>query len=285
MAATHIASVTQAEGDYGFHLYEGPVWIDGALYFSDVQPNYDNSSGWDSDIRKYVPGMNGTTDFLVKAGSNGLAVDANGLMHSATSRKREISKYDLSSGTQMTAVSGMFNSPNDIAIARDGTIYFSDQQQGEIQPAGGQPQGVHQVRNGEDSVFAPDVQPANGVLLSPGDDVVYISVTGNGVVKAVPVMADGTAGAPTDFATSLQTPDGMTKDCLGNIYIAEHDGKRVTAWTPDGTKIATISLGQANNQDARPTNVAFGGADGKTLYITATYSLWELNLPVAGYPY
>lgn len=279
MAATHIASVTQAEGDYDFHLYEGPVWIDGALYFSDVKP-----SPWDSNIRKYVPGMDGTTDFLAKAGSNGLAVDASGVLHSATARKKEISKYDLSNGTQSTAVSGMFNSPNDIAIAQDGTIYFSDQQQGEL-PAGGNPQGVHQVRDGQDAIVAQDVQPANGVLLSPADDILYISVTGNGVVKAVPIGPDGTAGTPTDFATSLQTPDGLTKDCLGNIYIAEHDGKRVTAWTPEGTKIATITLGQANNQDARPTNIAFGGTDRKTLYITATYSLWEAKLPVAGYPY
>lgn len=279
MNATHVASVTQAENDYDFHLYEGPVWIDGALYFSDVKP-----SPWDSNIRRYVPGTDGTTDFLVAAGSNGLAVDANGIMHSATARKKEISKYDLTAKTQTTAVSGMFNSPNDIAIANDGTIYFSDQQQGEL-PAGGKPQSVHSVRNGVDSVFAQDVNPANGVLVSPNDDIVYISITGNGVVKAVPVMEDGSAGTPTDFATSLQTPDGLTKDCLGNIYIAEHDGKRVTAWTPEGTKIATFSLGQANNQDARPTNIAFGGADRKTLFITATYSLWQVELPVAGYPY
>lgn len=277
--ATHVASVTQAENDYDFHLYEGPVWIDGALYFSDVKP-----SPWDSNIRRYVPGTDGTTDFLVAAGSNGLAVDANGVLHSATARKKEISKYDLGTKTPTTAVAGPFNSPNDIAIASDGTIYFSDQQQGEL-PAGGLPQVVHVVKDGQDAIFSEDIQPPNGVLLSPAEDILYVTVTGNGVIKKATIMADGTAGEVTDFATSLQTPDGMTKDCLGNIYVAEHNAQQVTVFTPGGEKIATIKTGTANNQNANPTNVAFGGADGKTLFITANYSLWQAEMPVAGYPY
>lgn len=277
--ATHIASVKQAENDYDFHLYEGPVWIDGALYFSDVKP-----SPWDSNIRRYVPGVDGTTDFLVGAGSNGLAVDANGVMHSATSRKKEISKYDLNAKTQTTAVPGPFNSPNDIAIASDGTIYFSDQQQGEL-PAGGKPQGVHVVKGGQDALFSEEIQPANGVLLSPEEDVLYVTITGNGLIKKATIGANGTAEVSTDFATGLQTPDGMTKDCLGNIYVAEHNAQQVTVFAPDGTKIAAIKTGTANNQNANPTNVAFGGSDGKTLFITASYSLWQAEMPVAGYPY
>lgn len=277
--ATHVASVTQAENDYDFHLYEGPVWIDGALYFSDVKP-----SPWNSNIRRYVPGTDGTTDFLVGAGSNGLAVDANGVMHSATARLKEISKYDLNAKTQTTVVPGPFNSPNDIAIASDGTIYFSDQQQGEL-PAGSKPQVVHFVKGGVDGVFSEDIQPPNGVLLSPEEDVLYVTVTGNGVIKKATIGADGKADVVTDFATGLQTPDGMTKDCLGNVYVAEHNAQQVTVFTPDGTKIATIKTGTANNQNANPTNVAFGGADGKTLFITATYSLWQAEMPVAGYPY
>lgn len=271
--------MTQAENDYDFHLYEGPVWIDGALYFSDVKP-----SPWNSNIRRYVPGTDGTTDFLVGAGSNGLAVDANGVMHSATARLKEISKYDLGAKTQTTVVPGPFNSPNDIAIASDGTIYFSDQQQGEL-PAGGKPQVVHFVKAGVDGVFSEDIQPPNGVLLSPDEDVLYVTVTGSGVVKKATIGADGKADVVTDFATGLQTPDGMTKDCLGNIYVAEHNAQQVTVFTPDGTKIATIKTGTANNQNANPTNIAFGGADGKTLFITATYSLWQASMPVAGYPY
>jgi sugar lactone lactonase YvrE len=262
-----------------FILFEGPAWVDGALYFSEVNPN-----PWDSDIRKYVPGASDAEVFLENAGTNGLAVDASGVLFSATARKKEISRYDLSAKTQTTAVSGMFNSPNDIAIASDGTIYFSDQQQGEL-PAGGQPQVVHIVKDGQDAVFHPDIQPPNGVLLSPEEDVLYVTVTGNGVIKKVTLNADGTANVVSDFATGLQTPDGMTKDCLGNVYVAEHNAQQVTVFSPDGAEIAAIKTGMANNQSANPTNVAFGGADGKTLFITASYSVWQVELPVSGYPY
>lgn len=262
-----------------FILFEGPAWVDGALYFSEVNPN-----PWDSDIRKYVPGASDAEVFLENAGTNGLAVDASGVLFSATARKKEISRYDLAAKTQTTAVSGMFNSPNDIAIASDGTIYFSDQQQGEL-PAGGQPQVVHIVKDGQDAVFHPDIQPPNGVLLSPEEDVLYVTVTGNGLIKKVTLNADGTANAVSDFATGLQTPDGMTKDCLGNVYVAEHNAQQVTVFSPDGAELAAIKTGMANNQSANPTNVAFGGADGKTLFITASYSVWQIELPVTGYPY
>jgi sugar lactone lactonase YvrE len=254
------------------------VWVDGALYFSEINPN-----PWDSHIRKYVPGASDAEVFLSNAGSNGLAVDAQGVMYSATARKKEISKYDLANKTQSSAVTGNFNSPNDIAISSNGTIYFSDQQQGEL-PAGGQPQVVHIVKDGVDAVFHPDIQPPNGVTLSPDEDILYVAVTGNGLIKKVTLNADGTANTATDFATGLQTPDGMTVDCLGNLYVAEHNAQQVTVFSPDGTKIANIKTGQANNQSANTTNVAFGGADRKTLFITAAYSLWSIDLQVAGYP-
>lgn len=273
-----LVDVTRSDPN-AFILFEGPVWVDGALYFSEINPN-----PWDSHIRKYVPGASDAEVFLSNAGSNGLAVDANGVMHSATARKKEISTYDLAAKTQTTAVAGTFNSPNDLAIASNGTIYFSDQQQGEL-PAGGQPQVVRIVKDGQAEVFHPDIQPPNGVLLSPEEDILYVTVTGNGVIKKVTLNEDGTANAVTDFATGLQTPDGLTKDCLGNVYVAEHNAQQITVFSPDGTELAAIKTGMANNQSANPTNVAFGGADGKTLFITASYSLWSMEMPVAGYPY
>jgi sugar lactone lactonase YvrE len=272
-----VIDVTRADPN-AYTLFEGPVWVDGALYFSEINPN-----PWDSHIRKYVPGASDAEVFLSNAGSNGLAVDAQGVMYSATARKKEISKYDLANKTQSSAVTGNFNSPNDIAISSNGTIYFSDQQQGEL-PAGGQPQVVHIVKDGVDAVFHPDIQPPNGVTLSPDEDILYVAVTGNGLIKKVTLNADGTANTATDFATGLQTPDGMTVDCLGNLYVAEHNAQQVTVFSPDGTKIANIKTGQANNQSANTTNVAFGGADRKTLFITAAYSLWSIDLQVAGYP-
>jgi gluconolactonase len=235
-------------------------------------------------LRKYVPGMGDATVAIADAGTNGLAVDAMGVLFSATAKKGEISKYDAAVQTATQAIGG-FNSPNDLTIAKDGTIYFSDPQQGEITPAGGHPQVVHVVKGGVDSVLNPDLQTPNGVTLSPANDILYVSVTGQGMVKKVTLKPDGTADAITDFVTQLQTPDGMTIDCLGNVYIAEHQQQQVSVYSPGAMKLATIKLGMAGNQQANTTNAAFGGPDGKTLYITAAYSLWKAELPVAGYPY
>lgn len=267
--------------DYNFHLYEGPVWIGDALYFTDINP-----SPWNSNIRKVVFGNPLTvSNFMVAAGANGLAVDAAGVMFSATPVKKEISRYDLQTGAQETAVMGSFNSPNDLAIASDGTIYFSDPQQGEL-PAGNQPQVIHVVKDGVDQVLTADIMSPNGVMLSPAEDALYVAGGGyTGYIKRV-ALVDGLAGEIEDLVTDLQVPDGMTKDCAGNLYVAVHEQQAVAVFDPTGAPLATIRLGNAaNGQAAKPTNVAFGGPDRRTLYITASYSLWQIPLQIAGYPY
>jgi gluconolactonase len=274
--ATEI-TVTRSDPN-AFILFEGPAWSNGALYFTEINPN-----PWDSDIRKYVPGVEDAEVFLEAAGANGLAVDAMGTLYSATARKKEISKYDLGTKMPTQVYGGSLNSPNDLAIADDGTIYFTDPQQSEL-PAGGQPAVVHILKDGMDGVLSPDITPPNGVTLSPDNGILYITVTQQGLIKKATLKGDGTLDSAADFVTGLQTPDGMTKDCLGNLYVAVHDGGEVHAYSPEGTKLVTIKLGMANNQQAKPTNLAFGGADRKTLFITASYSLWAVELPVAGYP-
>ena len=269
LSTTRIESVNPT--DNNFHLYEGAAWVNDGLYFSDINPN-----PWDSTIRRYDPSSGMATDFLVGAGSNGLAVGPNGVLHSATAGKQEISSYDLSTGMQQRVIGGMLNSPNDLAIAADGTIYFSDPQQGEIMPHGNQPQVVHVVKNGVDAVFSDQIQSPNGVTLSPDDSVLYVAGGGFFVKKVT--LEDGLAGEIVDLITGLSTPDGMTKDCAGNLYIAEHNGKRILVVDPEGTEIASISVGES------PTNVAFGGGDRKTLFVTAINSLWEVDLQIEGYP-
>lgn len=272
------------EMDFDFHLSEGPAWTDGALFFSDINPNAmnsDGSQGWNSTIYRFDPTSGSATVFLAEAGSNGLAVDAMGTLFSATAAKKEISRYTLDPAAQEQVTGGMLNSPNDIAVGSDGAIFFSDPQQGEI-PAGNQPEVVHVYRDGSDTIFTDAVQSPNGVLLSIDEDALYVAGGGSFISRVA--IVDGQAGDVQELVGSLSTPDGLTKDCLGNLYIAEHNAVQVTVVSPDGAPLATIPLGSARNQDARPTNVAFGGADRKTLYVTATYSLWKIDLEVAGYP-
>lgn len=266
--------------DDAFHLFEGPVWIGDTLYFSDIA-----TDPWASTLRAFVPATRAVSNFLVDAGSNGLALAPDGTLYSATQGRQEISRYTLSPPSQTTAVPGPFNAPNDIAVADDGTIYFSDPQQGDP-PEGDLPSVVHVVKDGVDAVFSDALQHPNGVTLSPAQDVLYVSGGGNpGYLQKV-TLVDGLAGPMQELRSGLEFPDGMTVDCAGNVYLVVHEGRRVEVMSPEGDALATIDVPPGmNNPDSRPTNVAFGGPDRKTLYITAVYSLWELPLDIVGYPY
>jgi gluconolactonase len=81
------------------------------------------------------------------------------------------------------------------------------------------------------------------------------------------------------LVSGLSTTDGMAIDCLGNMYVAEHYGQHLRVFTPAGKEIATIKV------DANITNAAFGGAQGKTLYITGAGAVWKIDLTVTGLPY
>jgi gluconolactonase len=158
-----------APEDDAFHLFEGPVWIDDTLYISDIATN-----PWSSTLRAYVPATGMVTNVLPAAGTNGMALAADGTLYSATSGKQEISRLTLSPPGQETVVPAPLNSPNDIAVADDGTIYFSDPQQDGL-PVGNLPQVVHVVKDGQDEVFSEELQQPNGVTLSLGQDVLFVS--------------------------------------------------------------------------------------------------------------
>lgn len=106
-------------------LYEGPVWINGALYFSD----FTFSAGFPSRIQKLdLAGL--MTTVIEDSGSNGLAVDKGGSLIAGTHKYKSLSRFNLATGERTSIVeqynNNVFNSPNDIAIANDGTVYFTD---------------------------------------------------------------------------------------------------------------------------------------------------------------
>lgn len=281
--------------DYDFHLMEGPVWIDGALYYSD----FTTQEGFPSQIKKYTPG--GSAEVFIPdagssdttSGSNGLAVNADGDIVAATHDQKEISIYDIETKNR-TSVVGMymgaeFNSPNDLVVGPDGDIYFTDPN---FQKGSGTGQGsatrVYHWNGTEVSVVDDSISNPNGITLSPDGSVLYVAGGGNnGTLRSYP-LTDGVPGTGMDLVEMLAEPDGMTVDCLGNIYATEHSNSRVRVFDSTGMEIAKINLGTVEvngTQDSNATNVAFGGADRKTLYITGTYSVWEIDLDVTGFPY
>jgi gluconolactonase len=171
-----------------------------------------------------------------------------------------------------------FGSPNDLTFHSNGTLYFTDPSwqapspnpqsatRAYRVPPGGQPEAI-EVLN----------QP-NGITLSKNQDFLYI---GGGQLKRYPVMPDGTLGQGTDFGGGGS--DGMVIDCGDNLYVTQNG---VQVYSADNMSLGTIQvqgLGQA-------TNVAFGGSDHKTLYITGQGSsgqqgLFKVAMNIPGYPY
>lgn len=274
--AERIAAIKPSRSEPG--LYEGPVWIKDALYFSD----FSFSEGFPSRVRRFSPG--GTVSTAIEdAGSNGLAVDANGALVAATHKYKALSRYDLASGARSSIAGGyagqVFNSPNDIAIARDGTIYFTDPDYQKAAAPGGQPvTGIYRVApDGKVTLVDGTRKNPNGIALSLDGGILYANAS-DGAVRAYPIK-DGVPQAGHDVIKGIENGDGMTLDCHGNLYVTEHAPKRVRVFSPQGRELATIRT------DANVTNVAFGGADGKTLYITGAGAVWQVRLDVTGLPY
>jgi gluconolactonase len=272
-----------------FKFIEGPIWIAerGVLLFSDLDFGGGDTLGPPSKIWRLSPPATIDT-FVASSGSNGLALMPDGSLLAATHDTRSLSMFDLASGkrTDLTVRFGgkRFSSPNDIAVRSDGTVYFTDPdwQLGpkrtkeipqtsayRIKPPvrGGQPL--------EALPFEQTLDKPNGIALSPDERTLYLGSTGNEVWK-FDVQPDGSLQNRREFAKTGAS-DGMTVDCAGNLYVASGT---VEVFAPSGQR-----LGEIRTAGEEPSNMAFGGPDRKTLYITARAGLYAITLNVPGYPY
>lgn len=271
--------ITAADGDGSKGLYEGPVWSGEALYFSD----FTFADGFPSRIRRLT--ADGRLETVIDpSGSNGLALGEDGALIAATHDRKEISRFDRVDGSRMRIAGEFqgqpFNSPNDLAVARDGTIWFTDPDfQRAAAPGGQDKTRVYRIgTDGNVSVVDDSIANPNGIALSPDEGTLYVAGGGEqGVLRAY-ALVDGQAQTGRDLVAT-NVPDGLAVDCLGNIYLTEHTRRRVRVISPQGQELATIAV------DANLTNAAFGGPDRRTLYLTGAGSLWSLELDVAGLPY
>jgi len=278
LRAERIAAAVPAQA--GPSLYEGPVWIGDALYFSE----FSVKGAFPSRVRRLAP--DGTVGTVIDdSGSNGLAVDARGDLVAATHKYKALSRYAIATaGGARSTIAGTyqgqpFDSPNDIAIAADGTIYFTDPDYQKAAAPGGQPvTGIYRVgTDGQVTLVDGSRRNPNGIALSPAGDLLYANA-GDGAILAYPIV-NGVPGPGKPLVTGLEGGDGMAVDCHGNLYQAEHGAQRVRVFSPQGKELATIRV------DANVTNAAFGGKDGRTLYITGAQALWQIRLEVSGAPF
>lgn len=276
LTAERIAAVKPTRGEAG--LYEGPVWIKDALYFSD----FSFGPGFPSRIRKLA--LDGSvTTVLDDSGGNGMATDAAGKLLVASHKDKALKRVTTTgAGAGFIArryAGQVFNSPNDLTVALNGTVYFTDPDYQKAAAPGGQPvTGVYRVATDGRVSLVDGTRPnPNGIALSPAGDILYVNAN-DGILRAYPIV-NGVPGPGRDLVTGLEGPDGMAIDCRGNLYASEHAARRLRVFSPEGRQLATIRV------DANVTNAAFGGVDGKTLYITGAGALWQLRLDVTGASY
>jgi sugar lactone lactonase YvrE len=263
----------------GFQFTEGPTWrtAEQRLLFSDVNGN---------TIYELTP-PEAIAVFRPDSGnSNGLASDVDGLLLAAEHRNRRVSRT-LSDGTIVDVASQYqgdpLNSPNDIAVRSDGTIYFTDPPYG-INPETDQVldfNGVFRVDPDGELTAEWEGDPIttrpNGLVLSLDERILYVADTsspdGASSVMAFDVNPDGSLSGQRIFVNGLGGgADGMAIDTGGNVFVATLSGVRV--YDPEGNLWGTIEV-----PDSRiPANCAFGGNDARTLYITARSALYEVLL-------
>jgi len=269
----------------GFTFPEGPVWIAsvGALFFSDMNMSGGGTMGPPSIMHKLTPPST-VEDFVPMAGSNGMAIAIDGQILAATHDTRSLSKFDpvtkARTNLNLTINGKHFNSPNDVTVRTDGNIYFTDPNY----QLGGRTNetmitGVYRVSPAGDVSLVDDKQQQpNGITLSVDQNTLYVS-TGQGAINKYTVSADGTVGAPVKFLST--TSDGMAIDCAGNLYTSNAGQSTVDVYSPAGMKLGSVTgVGTV-------TNVAFGGPDRKTLYITSSQppAVYSAQLAVPGFPY
>jgi gluconolactonase len=185
-----------------------------------------------------------------------------------------------------------FNGPNDISIKADGAIYLTDNDFG-LRNAGKSPlkelqDGVWLIKDGHTTRLLTDVQLGgipNGITLSPDGRYLYLSA-GFARMMRYPVKADDTLGPGSLFTEGVGIGDGMRADSAGNIYSTNGAGPGIVRVTsPDGRFLGSINLPIVGGEPKRQicaTNVAFGDADARTLYIAACDAVYRVRLNIPG---
>ncbi len=266
----------------GLGFTEGPLWRGDHLLFSDI-PN-DRICRW----RELPEGPELTTFRAGNGATNGLTLDPNGNVLACAHSARAVLRFDAN--VQPVPIAAYFegrrlNSPNDVAVRRNGDIYFTDPPYG-IDPldpdAKEQPvNGVYRLSpDGAIALVADRFVRPNGLAFAPDESVLYIGDSGGPRdVWAFDVAWDGSLTNPRQFVDmgahpAANNPDGMKCDAVGRLWSTGPGGIWVVE--PDGTVLGVIVT------PARPSNLAWGGPTWSTLFVTAQTAVYRISTAVRG---
>jgi gluconolactonase len=259
--------------------HEGPVYVpaEHALYFTTNRPSV-------AIMRLDLATLALSTVRADANMANGMTLDpAGGLLVCEQGTRREedaaITRLDLRSGRVSTVVDRWLglrlNSPNDVVVAHDGAIWFSDPSYGWLQgfrpaPELGDAVLRHDPRTRATSIVADTFDKPNGLAFSPDGRVLYVSDSARDHLKAFDVLAGGRLAHERIFAEIRPGhPDGLKVDDAGRVFSSAGDGVQIFA--PTGERIGEIPLPGA-------VNFTFGGPAGDVVYITADDAVWAAEL-------
>ncbi|HLP37236.1 SMP-30/gluconolactonase/LRE family protein [Lacibacter sp.] len=281
----------------GFSFTEGPVWHpDGYLLFSDPNTN---------TIYRYDPSTHNVTVYISHSGysgadigeygqpgSNGLAIDKEGRLIVAQHGNRRIIRHEKKGPMTILAdkIDGKrFNSPNDVVLKSDGTVYFTD-------PPYGLPsfytdkrketewQGIYMIQNGKVQLVSTDLGGPNGLAFSPDEKYFYATnwdirdIHTTKTIWRYEVQPDGTLKNGKvffdfNFTEDEEALDGLKIDKEGNLFVSAPGGLWILS--PDAKILGKVVTPE------RPANMAWGD-DGKTLYMTAHSSIYKMRVNTGG---
>ena len=271
----------------GFQGTEGPIGLpDGSLIFTETNASRITKIDKNNNVSTFLEGTNG---------SNGLAFDTKGRLISVqtTPGQTKIGVIYPKGAEAVVADSfegKPFGRPNDLVVDKKGGVYFTEPgpnpQPGAAPAAPPLPPAVYYVPPGGRAIkIADGIERPNGIQLSRDEKTLYVNNTSGEYLLAFDIRADGTVANRRNFAkyegvaktaTGFNSgADGLAIDTDGRLYVAASTGVQV--FTPQGQHLGTIPLSRA------PQNLAFAGADKKTLYVVGRGAAYKVQMLASGF--
>lgn len=268
----------------GFAFVEGPIWNpdDESLIFSDIPA--DTMFKWGS--------RQGVSTFRKPSNNaNGNTYDRQGRIITCEHATSSVTRSDAAGNREVIAShygEAELNSPNDVVVRSDGSIYFTDPDYGRRPGIGGPRgkdlafQGVYRIRPSDNSLelLIDDFDQPNGLCFSPDEQILYVDDSPRGHIRSFSVASDGSLGDGS-LLTHLTgdgagVPDGMRCDTDGNLYCTGPGGIHVI--DPAGITLGVIRFPEV------VANLAFGGDGFRQVYATASTSIYRFSVKVPGIP-
>ena len=283
----------------GFQFTEGPIWVRGGGYLIFSDPNANT-------MYKYKPGLNDAPGELSvfrqasgysgadiaeygQPGSNGLTLDPQGRLTINEHGNHRVTRLEKDGSLTVLADSYQgkrLNSPNDLVYRSDGALFFTD-------PPFGLPKffddprkelpysGVFSIHQGKLQLVSTDLKGPNGIAFSPDEKYLYVTNWDEKkkIIMRYEALPDGTLKNGQLFFDMTSAPgedalDGMKVDRKGNLYLSGPGG--IWILSPEGRHLGTI-IAPKNAH-----NLAWGDADGKTLYLCALSGLYRMRVNIEG---